>query len=775
MIGFSVVVVGASASRLLSGSALVSAAVLGVAVLVAAAWLVAEGIRSPGRGATLAAVRLSAPAVLIAFALAWLPFAASGHIGTLGAGINHDLAAHLNWAAWLADPGGSEPWGVEIGYPIGTHSTVASLIAGFGLDPLAAMLGLIVALPMLGAVLSMAVLAEARAGVRAIGGALVAMPYLLAGAFAIGSFKEIEMGLLLLAFAITLQGLGGRLPRRLVLVSLPVLIAGMLATYSYAGLGWAIGTLAVWALLELWRVWRTEGSATVRSLATGYLPTVVGATALAVAISLVELVRAWNLMTASEVSISSAARLASGIPIPEVFGVWPGADFLGGLDSPIAWLVFGGFGLAVLLIGTRLAWSRGQLALVAALGASAVILFGSELFGSFYTQAKALSVPAALVMALSAYGLASDRLSNPGGRALAAVFFAVALYSSFLVLRQTNVAPPDRRSELEVLRQRIDAAGVLAVTSDRFAAFSLRGGLVASPASFSETVVRSRAGKFGEYPVDYDSARFGVSDAWDYLLITNASYQSRPSSDYSLVKSTPSFELWKRTGGPRPTERVVLSEGIEMGARLRCSDQATRKLLESLSRRGNLQAHTVATPVLGDRKAWSPRANPAEGEAVFQSLRLPRGRWDLSLQYFSPVLDLRVTGPGLDRRLPPDAFGRLRASGQLSGFESPFWSAGEISSRGGRYRITATARELNWFQKLIGVDRRADLGTLAAVRSGTEQVLPAFEACGRYVDYLSFDPPPGRSLANPALQVPSASERARFGKRSFEVSDGTSP
>lgn len=771
-IGFSVLVVLASALHLLSGSAAVSAILTGLLVAGCGLWLLYARIGTRDGVTSHTSAMLWLPAVAVALVLAWLPFAASGHIGPLGSGINHDLAAHLNWTAWLAERSGPEPWGIEIGYPLGTHALAAVLMTGLGVDPLAALLGVLISLPMLGAVLAMSVVRDARPGLRALGGSLIALPYLFAGSFVIGSFKEIEMGLLLLALAVTLEGFERSQERRLSSAALVAIVAGMLATYSYAALAWAGATVAVWAALGIWRIRRTGGLAAVRESAVRQLPLAVGVVAATVVVAALELVRSWDLLTASEVSISSAARLSSGIPVLEVFGSWPTADFLGGLDSPVAVLVFGGLGLVVVAMGTMSAWRDGRTGLVAALAASVAIALGAEALGSFYTQAKALTVPAAVVMALALFGFVGERASRLSRRALAAVFVAVSLYSSFLVLRQANVAPPDRRAELEDLRARIAGDGVLAITSDRFAAYSLRGGPVLSPAFYSETVIRSRPGKTGEYPVDFDSARFGVSDAWKYLLTTGGTYQSAPSRDYRLVERTPSFSLWKRRSQSPPSERITLAEGIEMGAFLDCSVPGTRRVLRSLDRRGDLRAHTVSPPVLADRKAWTPRANPGPGESTSVSLDLPEGVWDLSMQYFSPTLGLRVETPESDLMLPPDAFGRLRASGQLSGFESPYWPAGKVVSDGGELRITVSVEPLNWFQRLIGLERRAEIGTLAALRPATEEVIPAVEACGRYVDYLSFGSQKGMNLADPALQVPSAVERSRLGERAFEVSGG---
>ena len=771
MLGFSVLVVLASASRLISGSAVAVAVILGLVVLASLVYLAMLALRAerPTGSGLVEAARLCAPGVVVAALLAFLPFAASAHVGPLGAGVNNDLASHLNWTAWLVTEDGPKPWGVEIGYPIGTHSIAAALIAGLGFETLPALLGILVALPMLGAVLAMSLLSRSRAPVRALGGALIGMPYLFAGSFAIGSFKEIEMGLLLLAFAVALGSLASGSSRRFVAVSLAVLFAGMLATYSYAAIGWVALTVGIWAAIGLWQAHRSGGTEAVRALIKEALPTAIAAIALAAVLSAAELVRSFGFVFSKEVSVTSASRLEAAVPAPEALGVWPTADFLGGLDTWLAWLIFGGFGLFVLALGVRVAWKRGDSALVSALVAVALLFAMAAVAGSYYTQAKALTVSAGVIMALALLGLlaSGDALPRLARNGIAAVFVALALYSSFLVLREANVAPLDRSAELEQIRERVGSDGVLTLTTDRYVDFNLRGAFVVSPAPFAELVVRDRRGKVGRLPVDFDSAHWPVSDLYDYVLTTSATYQSEPSPDYALDLQTPSYRLWKRTTTGRPQDRSILPEQTRMGKVLRCDEPRIKEILQTLAKKDDVIAHTVSTPFVGKRKAWNPGAKIEPGEAATQTLELGKGRWDLSLQYFSQSLGLEITAPGLVWQLPPDASGRLQAGGH----RGPFWPAGRIVSDGSPIRVRVSAEGLNWFQRLIGVQQKIELGNLAALKPGTERAVPISQACGRYVDYFTFDPPKGYSLADPALQRPAVGVRARLGQRAFRLED----
>jgi hypothetical protein len=615
-------------------------------------------------------------------------------------------------------------------------------------------------------------LAEARGAIRALGGALIGMPYLFAGSFAIGSFKEIEMGLLLLALAMTLRQVESGASRAFAIVSPAVLFAGMLATYSYAAVGWVAVTVCIWMATGLWRARRRGGSEAVRSVIGRSLPVVAGSIALAFVISLVELGRSYDLVFSEEVEVTSASRLDQAVPIPEAFGAWPTADFFGGLDTWLGWLLFGGLGLFVLTLGIRTAWRRGESALLSALAASAVLFLVALIFGSYYTQAKALTIPAATIMALALLGISDSKARVVGRRALAAVFVAVAFYSTFLVLREANVAAVDRTTELERIRERIGGEGVMTLTTDRYVDFNLQGAFVVGPAPFAELVIRDRPGKVGRLPVDFDSPQWPVSDLYDFVLTTSAGFQSGPSPDYALELETPSYRLWRRVDDRRPQARSILPERTRMGKILRCEEPRIDQILRTLSRSGGLLAHTVRAPYVGKRNAWNPGAKLSPGESASQEITLGRGNWDLSLQYFSPSRGLTVTAPGLRTQLPPDAVGRL----QSGGHRGPFWNAGRIVSDGSPVTLTVTAEDLNWFQRLIGVTQKIEIGNLAATVPGSERVVPVDKACGLYVDYFTSNPPKAYSLADPILQQPVLRERKRIGKRAFDYSDrGESP
>jgi hypothetical protein len=134
---------------------------------------------------------------------------------------------------------------------------------------------------------------------------------------------------------------------------------------------------------------------------------------------------------------------------------------------------------------------------------------------------------------------------------------------------------------------------------------------------------------------------------------------------------------------------------------------------------------------VGGEDAWS-RNSPfdAPGTAT-QTLRLPPGRWDLSLQYHSQA-PLVIAGGGESFTVPPSLDG-MYLTHQAQG---SFWPAGSLRSKGGPVKVTVSAKRPTDFQRLLGVRRQVWLGPLAATRPGSTTV-PLSKACGRFVDHFT--------------------------------------
>jgi hypothetical protein len=163
-------------------------------------------------------------------------------------------------------------------------------------------------------------------------------------------------------------------------------------------------------------------------------------------------------------------------------------------------------------------------------------------------------------------------------------------------------------------------------------------------------------------------------------------------------------------------------------------------------------AGVLPRPVVSE--SWQGSIAQPGGSAQ-TTVALPRGRWDVSLQYQSRT-DVDLRAPGLRTSLPA-SFGSIVA----------FWPAGTLTSRGGRVSLALTAHKRNWFGRLIGHSRpdrapsapgAAPLWHVAFTRHAeTPRRVPARAACGRYVDWFA---PAGGAMKGRA-GAPRASRPAR--------------
>jgi hypothetical protein len=122
------------------------------------------------------------------------------------------------------------------------------------------------------------------------------------------------------------------------------------------------------------------------------------------------------------------------------------------------------------------------------------------------------------------------------------------------------------------------------------------------------------------------------------------------------------------------------------------------------------------------------------GERASQTLRLPAGRWRLSLQYFSPF-NLTLSAPGFEQPLNAALDGARPTTISLAS-DGQFWPAGEIRSTGRPIDFTISADEPSTLQRLTSYSGKANLGALVAVRDEPHRIVPLRQACGGWVDWF---------------------------------------
>lgn len=569
---------------------------LGAVAVVSVACLVGLVGRVEGVGG---AVREGLPAALVTLVAASIPFIVEGRFGVLGTGFNVDMSQHLFAADWLADPVGPAPGLVGQGYPLGPHGLAVAaaepgggnLVHGFG--------GLTIAVPVLAALSSLAVLRKLPPVRRALGAALVGLPYMVASYLAQGQFKELMQGLFLLGFALCLQeitsggapaavgsGEGSR-QRRLAAVPLAAIALGALYSYSAPGLVWLGAAGVVFAVAELVRRRRVQQPSVLARRAV--VPVAVGLVVL-VAGAAPELGRVVDFQ-GSAVKVANAGdrgeapferprdqgragdggssggeahehrkgrrfnndlgNLFGEIWPLSALGIWPTGDFRlepgDGAVPAVAFYVGAALGLVALAFGLRRWLRRGETAVPAALVAAVAIYLAARVVGTPYTDAKAVMMIAPLAMLIPVRELlAPDVLRLDAGSlrgraaaALAAAFVLGAAVSSLLALGNGPVGPTDYSSGLARVRSIFEGQPTL-VLADPHELRSENGrDFLAWEARGGDPVCIEGA--------DPDSR--GPSPAGFQYVVTTEGEDAPPFAGLELRRASEPYALWERRGG----------------------------------------------------------------------------------------------------------------------------------------------------------------------------------------------------------------------------------
>jgi hypothetical protein len=729
-----------------------TSATLGVALLALAAAVIVWWVdyRAPG------AWREGLPVALLVLVALSIPFAVSGRWGLLGMGFNNDLGLHLAWAEWLRSGFGPE---ADTGYPLGPHGLAVATAAVPGIGLGQAFLGEIVAIGVMTGLTAMGALRKLTPGRRTLGAAMVALPYLAASYYAQAAFKETAEALLVLAFAIWLTQFE-EVPsgwRKRALFALPplALAGGIFFSYSFAGIAWPVAIAALWGLT----LPEVREALRPRSLLR-FLLRPLTLLALVVLVGLALLVTVGPLGFASSFNKVAASNTYGPVSPLESLGIWPTSNYRldaeGGASLPG---LAGAISILALLIG--IAWwvARRELTIPIALGAAGLLYLASLPTSGDYSQAKALMIIAPLAMLVAIRPLLEE-FPGPGplGRgsagpspqlsagpppqapalrtawaALAVLFIGGAIYSSFLALRDAPVGPPGHGAELQAFLPILHGQPVLYAGQDRFAAYELMGADTHVPlVEFPDDAVSPNAEKpfdTGDAysPIDFDSFSRGTLDRVPYVITSRAAWNSEAPPNFKRIASTPSYVLWERTA-LTPENRHVLLEGTEAAALAGCAAPEIRILLGNLGRAGVFPEAAISQK--GD---WEEGSVLGTDSLTSQSLQLPAGAWNLSIQYFSPF-ELTLSAPGFSEELKPALDGQRPNTISL-GNNGQFWPAGRYESRGGKIRFTLSTVEATALQSLSGYDGKAYIGQLIAVPAEPHRTVPLGQACDQWIDW----------------------------------------
>ncbi|MGZ6625187.1 MAG: hypothetical protein ACXVE8_06315 [Solirubrobacteraceae bacterium] len=748
--GLAALLVLTSVAIRLPGRAVTAAGCDALLVMASAAYLLR---RRPGRPPGWAAV-----AGLGAALAALVPFPASGRVGLLGAGTNDDMAEHL-LAAWtLQGHVTAAPAKLlSAGYPVGPHAIAATIAQVTGISLERTFTGEIIAVPVLLALTAAALMPRANHLLRGAAGAAVGVCYLQAAFLAQSSFKEPMEALLLIGFAGGLHAQYGRRTagRAGEAIPLGVTAAGAVYVYSYAGVVWLAGTLVLVAAWSVLARRRAGPRRRAPSIATARVAAAAGVAFLVLVAPETSRMLAFARSGYNQEGSNVLGNLLRPLPALEATGIWPSADFR--FNVPLA----SASGILALIASGALAFTlwrclrRGEPALPAAT-VIAIAMWGWTSLRSPYTASKSLALVAPLItLLLAREALLLMRVSSARhrSRALAAGFgalLAVGAYSDLKVLRDAPVAPSAHASELARLRPALGRQPALFLGADDYVQWELRGARVTTPPAplYTKAVVplaRTKArqddprlyrGARGDITFnrfaglglafDFDSVPSRWLDRFRFVIAPRSAYASVPPSNWHLVARTRSYELYRRQGPTAP--RLTLTEVDNPGAILDCRTKAGRAIARTPG-----VAMTRPAPIIGDRWWWKGRVGYA-GTSTEMTLRLPRGRWGISLQYDS-VAPATVHARGLNAALPAN----LEPLG-------PYWYVGSLAvRRARRVAFVLRYRRLPLLGRLLGSSGQTRAptptgltprGRLTATRLPVrDRPVALHDACGRYVDF----------------------------------------
>ena len=512
-------------------------------------------------------------AAAVVFAAYAAPIVLSGEATFAGYTLLGDSAIHFMLSDWVGEHGphlgedlAASSYSVALntyidtGYPTGTHSALAA-VRPFGLQGVAWVYQPFLAFA--AAMAALAVFALLRGVVRppalrALAGALAAMPGLVYGYYLQGSVKEIVMvALLPLMAALCVQLLDRDAGGRRTVLPVAVVAAAALGALNLAAAPY-IGPLALVAVAAL--LLRRDVPLRERLLRTGALGALTALLAIPTLASVSSFVRT------AEVSLTSGeevGNLLEPLRKAQVFGIWPRGDYRLNLAEHLTatYVLIGVAAVAAVfgLVFLARRPARGPLALVAA---TAIGSAYATYRGSPWADGKALMILSPVAIILAFLGVESLRRSRRGVEAfLVAGAIAVGVvWTNGLAYGWADLAPRDRVAELDDIGERIGGEGpTLYPEFEEFAKFFLRDAAPTGSAESYQPLTRARLATGA-------GTSFGVSNELDQLdaeyvrafrtiVLRRSPGGSRPGTGYELAFSTDSYDVWQRPA--RPTAQVL--------------------------------------------------------------------------------------------------------------------------------------------------------------------------------------------------------------------------
>ena len=590
-VGLSLLILISSVAVQLPGNTLTAALILAVVLLAA-------GVLAAVRRGAWRFPAVSVGVICLAGLGAAIPFISTGRVGLLGVALDNDSSSHLEYAESLQSAVTRKLYGSPTGYPLGPHRLVVTLARGLGARLDLALTGPMIATVILTALTGANALRGHAGYKRVIIGVFSALLYLVAAYYAEGSFKEQIMGLLLLALVLHLEEVTKSAPvgswslwRALIPAAL--LVAAGVYVYGYLALAWLGLTPAIWLVAEVLirptrrlRRWRTQ----LRELMPATVGAVVVLLILLVPIAgrVLDLVNTFGASPSGTGAITSSmlGNLVSALSPFEALGIWHSIDFRVLPPDQLHAGVLAGLALGVLTLGVVWSLSRRELLLPAAVAVCALIWWRSSHGQSPYVTAKALVIAGPVIAVTGLRGLLGSprtpmkwslRLSR---LAVAVLFVAFAARSSYEVLANEPVWPPESTNELLTLDKVTRGHTLLFLGATDFTEWlfddSTMTALAPNSASLGQASPRATNPNVAGAALDFDSVDTAALNHFQYVITTNTPYASQPPQAFRLVRTLPMYQLWKHLGTGIP--RQAIDTPGAPGAVLNCRTPAGRAL-----------------------------------------------------------------------------------------------------------------------------------------------------------------------------------------------------
>ena len=681
-----------------------------MAVLIVAG--VALMARRPQHRPPITGLLAGLPVALLVF----VPFAAVGRVGTLGLSIDNDMAAHLIMAEAYRSAAVAKVIPLSPVYPLGPHALVATFAEGMGLRLDLAFAGLTAALPILLAWTALASVRRVPWLGKVVVATVVGLPFLIAGLYGEGSFKEVMQAQFVLAVALTLDCYK---PTRSIRrwIPLGLILAGSISVYSAEGLLWPVLFIVAWlAIRAIARAWQSGSGEAWRQLCVEIVPGIVALAVLVIVLlpQLPRVVRFVEMGSNGGIEKLNLGNLVGPLPGWEAFGIWNNPDFRLPLTSPFAAGMWVTFVFVLVVVGVLWSLRQGRWILPVAAALAMLIWTYSTNDQSPYVAAKALTIASPLLLLLAALPLVQRAVIPSAWLRYATPILALLLLvkvvdSDWEALRYSKVGPTNHLTELRSLRPLVGKQPTLFLGNDDFIYWELSGVHV-TPAVYSTLPqVPLRPQEHFTYgdPVSFDAVTSATLDEYDWVITTRDAAASEAPSQMRLVRQTQNYDLWHRVG--EVESREVLENGAYGGAILNCTTPASKALLHS----GGIAA--VRTP-----SVEMPAPGIPPGGRVTVTLSLTPGTWNLETPYVSP-LPMRVSAPGLKTTLVAnlDRPGPRFPIGQI------------VVSRAGPVTVSfETVRYL-----LTPASDVAVPTSVIATLAGRDRTVPLRDACGKLVDW----------------------------------------